>query len=161
MYETGLLLAVAIWFIRAIYALLQINSTLEKNINKIGKRQSWLDFTIKPLTSDYVNKSVFYKIIKYLLIWGLIPFILIFTSWLYVIYVVAVFAYKTYQNIGMPNNVKEYKWRLRNLNLSFNDLVQETVAITNNNEITFEEAREAIIEEMKSNGLHAYNETET
>lgn len=150
MYETGLLIALAIWVFKIVWAFQHLNSNVNKNLNQIGQRVSWLDFRPKPITKEYLKEGMLYKIIKFLVIWVIIPFLFTLTSWLYVVYSVGLFLYKRNVDSGKPNEVKELQWRMRNQNLSFDQVVEIMVRANNMDETKIDEYKEAIRREMKN-----------
>ena len=91
MYEFGVVAALIIWFWRLIYVLLELNSKKAENLKIIGRRLSWVDLSVKEITLKYLQEGVFYKVLKFVLIWIIIPFLFVFTSWVYVIYNVGIF----------------------------------------------------------------------
>lgn len=153
MYETGLFIALAIWVFKIVWAFQHLNSNVNSNLNQIGQRVSWVDFRPKPITKEYLKEGVTYKIIKFLAIWVITPFLFALTSWLYVIYSVGLFLYKRSVDSGKPNEVKELQWRMRNQNLSFDQVVEIMVKANKMDEAKLDEYKEAIRNEMRNNGL--------
>lgn len=153
MYEIGILVALAIWLVKLIFAFQILNSNMNNNLNQIGQRLSWLDLSPKPLTKEYLQQGLFFKILKFLVLWVIIPFLLTFTSWLYVVYSAGVFLYKKNKDSGKPIEIKELQWRLKNQNLNFDQVVEIMVKASNMDESKLEEYKEAIRSEMRSNGL--------
>jgi hypothetical protein len=52
-----------------------------------------------------------------------IPFVLL--SWVYVLYFVGIVLYNVYENLSAPDKIKEYRWKLRHMNMSFNQIFIE------------------------------------
>lgn len=153
MYETGLFIALAIWVFKIVWAFQHLNSNVNSNLNQIGQRVSWVDFKPKPITKEYLKEGITYKIIKFLAIWVITPFLFALTSWLYVIYSVGLFLYKRSVDSGKPIEVKELQWRMRNQNLSFDQVVEIMVKANKMDEAKLDEYKEAIRNEMRNNGL--------
>ncbi len=65
MYESGVVVALVIWFWRLIYVFLQLNSKKAENLKLIGRRLSWLDLSVKTITLKYLEESIFYRIFKF------------------------------------------------------------------------------------------------
>jgi hypothetical protein len=76
-YESGLLVASLVWLWAVINALVLINSRMERNLNCIGQRLSWLTLTPKQGSSEEARHSLLRKILKFVLIFGMgLPFVL-------------------------------------------------------------------------------------
>ncbi len=153
MYVAGVVVGLLIWFWRIIYAFLQINSQVVENLNLIGKRLSWLDFSVKEITLRNVNEGVFFKIIKFFLLWVLLPLIFVLTSWVYVVYVVGIFVYQKSKEKGMPQELKEYQWKIKNLHLTFDQMVELTFKMIDQKDINIEEFKSILKQNMRERGL--------
>lgn len=149
MYESRVFVALVIAFIRFIFAFLTINSIISSNYALIGMRLSYLTLSPKQLTKAFQNQNLILKILKFSTIWIIIPLILIFLSWLYVVYLLAIHLYHFSQFWGMPNDVKEFKWKIRNLELSFDQMAELTYIYSKPKDTTFEEFKSSIVENMK------------
>ena len=156
MYELGLLVAFLIWLYSSVAILLRVNSQFERNLNKIGQRLSWT--TGKIVHLDSAKQTLGNKICKYFLIvfTGLV-FVLL--SWGYVAMAVMSFIHTFSKDIGAPQSVKEFRWKLRNRNLSFDDIVKETVLVAGQPPHNFEEAKEAILSDLEERGFSRHNLT--
>lgn len=156
MYELGLLVAFLIWLYSSVAILLRVNSQFERNLNKIGQRLSWT--TGKVVHLDSAKQPFWHKICKYLLIvfTGLV-FVLL--SWGYVAMAVMSFIYTFSKDIGAPQSVKEFRWKLRNRNLSFDDIVKETVLAAGQPPHNFAEAKEVILSDLEERGFSRRNLT--
>lgn len=122
MYESGLLLAFALWLFSSVELIVRVNSQLERNLNRIGQRHSWLSGAVKRIEPGR-RTGMLRAIGKYLLIvlTGL-PFVLL--SWLYVALIVGQFAWRWSKNAGAPPAMREMRWKMRNLDMSFEQLAQ-------------------------------------
>ncbi|QNX13388.1 hypothetical protein IC794_06665 [Acinetobacter seifertii] len=152
MYEAGVFIALAIWFLKILWAFQQINSNINYNLKQIGQRLSWLDLSPKPITQDYLQQGGFYKFIKFSLIWVIVPFFFTFTSWLYVIYSIGLILYKKNKDSGKPQEIKEAQWRLKNQKLTFDQVVDVIIKMNNIDESKTEEFKDAIKSQMSSSG---------
>lgn len=139
MYEMGVFVALLIWFWKIIYAFLQLNSTKAKNLRLIGRRLSWLDFSVKEITLKYEQENIIYRLMKFGLIWVVLPFIFAFTSWFFVVFQIGIFLYRRTQNNGIPQKIKEYQWKINNLNLNFDQMVELVFENTDQNQFTLEQ----------------------
>jgi len=156
MYELGLLVALLIWLYSSVAILLRVNSQFERNLNKIGQRLSWT--TGKIVHLDSAKQTFWRKFCKYLLIvfTGLV-FVLL--SWGYVAMAVMSFMYIFSKDIGVPQSVKEFRWKLRNRNLSFDDIVKETMLAAGQPLHNFEDAKGAILSDLEERGFSRHNLT--
>lgn len=151
-YETGLLLAALLWVYRSIARLVIINSRFERNLNKVGQRVSWSTLTVTPMTKGDGDQSIAWKTGKYLLItFGTLPLVVL--SWLDVIWTVGVLAYRWSKDRGAPAVIREYRWKLKNVDMSFDQLVRETMKVAGDPESKFQQVRAEIIEDMRTRGI--------
>ena len=154
MYESGLAVAFILWFIGNINLLISINSRFEKNLNKIGQRLSWLTLMPVPMKMADVKMTNVLKIFTFSLI-ALIGFFLILLSWMFVALYVGSFVYKKMKDIGAPKTVKEFRWKLRNTDMTFDQIVKEVMKVTDQDPVCFESFRNDLINDLESKGLLA------
>jgi len=151
-YEFGLLVAFGFWLWFTGAALIAINSQLERNLNKIGQRLSWLTLAPKPMDADERNQPAWRSVLKFVLLYGTaLPFVL--TSWIYVAYSVATFLYRLTKDRGAPQAVTEFRWKLRNADLSFDDLVRESMKASGQDVHEFETVRTGLRTELAERGF--------
>lgn len=147
-YETGVLLAFLLWLWSVISAIVSINSQMERNLNKIGQRLSWLTMTPKPVAPEEANRSWLKKVLKFLLLHGIgLPFIL--TSWLYVVYGVGMLLYRKSKDAGAPQAVREFRWKLRNTEMTFDQIVKEMMKASDQDPADFEKIKTEILQELE------------
>jgi urea transporter len=151
-YETGIFFAFLLWLYNAIMIVVSVNSRLERNLNRIGQRLSWLTLTPKPMDSDDLSRSTVSKILRYLLIVGIsLPFVLL--SWLNVALAIATIIYRRAKDSGAPQAVREFRWKMKNADLTFDQLVKEMMKISEDDPSKFEEFRTTIVNELEERGL--------
>lgn len=151
-YETGIFFAFLLWLYNAIMIVVSANSRLERNLNRIGQRLSWLTLTPKPMDSDDLSRSTVSKILRYLLIVGIsLPFILL--SWLNVALAITTIIYRRAKDSGAPQAVREFRWKMKNADLTFDQLVKEMMKISEDDSSKFEEFRTTIVNELEERGL--------
>lgn len=151
-YETGIFFAFLLWLYNAIMIVVLVNSRLERNLNRIGQRLSCLTLTPKPMDSDDLSRSTVSKILRYLLIVGIsLPFILL--SWLNVALAIATIIYRRAKDSGAPQAVREFRWKMKNADLTFDQLVKEMMKISEDDSSKFEEFRTTIVNELEERGL--------
>lgn len=153
MYIAGVVVALALWIAKVVFVFVQLNSVQQRNLNKIGKRLSWLTLTAKPLKKSDIDASITLKVFKFFIIWLVIPFFLIFTSWVYVFFFLAGVIYSFYRNIGKPQAVKEFQWKLKNMDLSFDQIIDGFSQIAELSPEDTTEAKKHIRDQMKRDGL--------
>lgn len=151
-YESGILVALLFWIFYAGSILVSINSQVERNLNKIGQRLSWISLTPKLMTIDDMNHSVAFKIMKYLLVIG-IAFPFIFLSWVYVIVTIVLIIYKFFKDFGAPQSIREFRWKLKNSNLTFEQLMKELMKVSEVDESKYEEFTNEVISNLQERGL--------
>lgn len=152
MYESGVLLAFLMWIFGAINSIISINSRMERNLNKIGMRRSWMDGSIKPMSIKDLERSTFACVARFLLLWGLsLPFIAL--SWLQVAFAIGLVIYRKNKDSGAPQSVREFRWRLRNMDMSFDQIITDMHKSIQPSPIDLDEFRRATIQEMRDRGL--------
>lgn len=121
MYETGIFVAFLLWCYSLIFTIIMVNSKMNRNLHKIGKKISFSGNVV-----DIVNPkpSKITSFILYFLLY-LVSLILIIFSWLYVFVVVSVMLYRWYKNLGEPTAFKEYRWKMKNIDMSLDDIIKE------------------------------------
>jgi hypothetical protein len=131
-----------------------INSRTNRNLQKIGQRLSWLTMTPKPMSAEEVSHSGLRKLMKFLLLYGTgLPFVL--TSWLYVLYVVGLLIYRRSKDAGAPQAVREFRWKLRNTDMTFDQLVKELMKLSDRDPADFEQVKADLVRELHEQGLRA------
>lgn len=140
-YESGVFWAFLIWIYTFAAGIIASNSIMEKNMNKIGMTRNWFTGQYRERTSADQNRSVFVSCLMYL---ALMFFNLITTlgSWMYVGLAVVMWLYRLSKDSGVPQNVKEYRWKMKNLDLSFDDILRLVMETTPNMTMTFEQFRD-------------------
>ena len=151
-YETGIFFAFLLWLYNAVMIVVSVNSRLERNLNRMGQRLSWATLTPKPLEPDDLSLSTTSKVLRYLLVVGIgLPFILF--SWLNVALAVATILYRRAKDSGAPQAVREFRWKLRNTELTFDQLVRESMKAAEEDPSKFEEFRASMVNELEERGL--------
>ncbi|MFA6189331.1 MAG: hypothetical protein WC680_08635 [Sulfuricurvum sp.] len=151
-YESGILVALLFWIFYAGSILVSINSQVERNLNKIGQRLSWITLAPKLMTIDDVNHSVAFKIMKYLFVIG-IAFAFIFLSWAYIIVTIVLIIYKFFKDFGAPQTIREFRWKLKNSNLTFEQLMKELMKVSEVDESKYDEFTNEVITNLQERGL--------
>jgi hypothetical protein len=106
------------------------------------------------MSAEEANHSAFRKILKFLLLYGTgLPFVL--ASWLYVAYVVGLILYRRSKDSGAPQAVREFRWKLRNTEMTFDQIVKELMKVTDQNPADFEKVKADLIQELDEQGLRA------
>lgn len=151
-YEGGIAVGFLLWLLSAILLLVSINSRFERNLNKVGQRLSWLTQTPKEMSADDKNQATFSKIIKFLFIVGIgLSFVLF--SWLHVAMIIGTFIYQRARDSGAPQAVREFRWKLKNIDMSFDQIVKELMKISDQDASTFETVRDELHKELKDRGV--------
>ena len=109
-------------------------------------------FTPKAMEPGDLSRSTTSKILKYLLVVGIgLPFVLL--SWLNVGLAIATILYRRAKDSGAPQAVREFRWKLRNTDLTFDQLVRESMKAVEADPSKFEEFRAAMVTELEERGL--------
>lgn len=151
-YEMGVGVAFLLWAYGAIMLVVSVNSRFERNLNRFGQRLSWLTLTPKAMGPEDQTRSTTAKIFKYLFVVGFgLPFIL--TSWLYALLAVGSIIYRLTKDAGAPQTVKEFRWRMRNQELTFDQLIKGLMQAANEDSNKFEEFKENLVHELDERGV--------
>lgn len=127
-YENGLIVSFLFYCYYIFNLLMTINSIAEKNLNKVGERYSWLTIRPKLMSASDFDRSFYKTCTKFLLIviWqGLF----VFLSWLNVLINIGYMIYRYSQDSGTPQNVKQFRWKIKNFEMTFDELVVEVMKI--------------------------------
>lgn len=152
MYETGVGVAFLIWIWNSVSVLVLANSKMERNLNKIGQRISWTTLMPKPMSSRDADRSLAWSVLKYLLIVNIsLPFILL--SWGYVALQVAILLHRYSKNFGAPQAIREFRWKLKNIDMSFDQIVRELMKIAEQDPNSFEQFRDDLRRDLLNRGV--------
>ena len=99
-----------------------------------------------------LKSSVSKKVLKYGFL-GSLGLIGIFFSWISVAVAAAGFAYKVSKDYGAPQYVKEFRWKIRNCEMNFDQMVQEMMKLDPEGTTTFEQYKEALQRDLVGRGL--------
>jgi hypothetical protein len=151
-YETGVGFALLLWVWSSFFLLIEINSRMERNLNKVGQRVSWLGLEPKMMTQRDQQRIFVCKVLKYLLI-VLVGFVSAWLSWLYVFLSIALIAYRLNKSRGEPQNIREFRWKLKNVDMSFDQIVIGLMSVAEQDPAEFEAVKQHVLDEMKERGL--------
>lgn len=151
-YENGLIAAFLAWFYSAVITLVNINSQLEKNLNKVGLRLSWITLGLKQMDAGEVNCPAYKRVTKYVFIYW-ISFPLILLSWFSAALYVGMVVYKKIRDSRKPAEVKGYLWRLSHLDMSFDEIVELIEKIKGADPGNLENAKSELRDSMRLRGL--------
>lgn len=151
-YENGIGIAFILWLAGIVMTLVSINSTMERNLNRIGQRLSWLTLSPKAMDAEEVRHSTLRKIFKFLLI-AAIGLLGVLLSWLYVAWFVGAIVYKRTKDAGAPQAVREFRWKMKNVDMSFDQIVREMVKVSGEDSGAFEKMRSDLAQEMTDRGF--------
>lgn len=124
MYETGVVAALLVWLYRCAHLLVLINSTLERNLNRVGQRLSWASSRPIDMTESEARRGPLSTTLRYtLVVLGMLPFVLL--SWADVLWTLGHMAYRYTKDVGAPTAVRELRWKLRNREMTFDEILSE------------------------------------
>lgn len=126
MYEMGVTIAFLLWLYGCVSTVIRRNSLLENNLNKIGKKTSLLGSDIVDIR--YPKDSMSKAILKHVAVM-VVSLILIVFSWLYVAVSLFTIFYSFKKDLGVPQAIKEYRWKLRNVDMSFDEIIKAIVKL--------------------------------
>lgn len=151
-YENGLFVAFLFYLFDQVRLVVMKNSIYEKNLNKLGQRLSWASLAPKPIYYPPDKNTIYWNIGKFILL-QIIGIASIFLSWINVGLRAAMFIYYLAKNAGMPQNIKEFIWKLKNIDMTFDQLLTESMKVNGLDPADFEEYKQTILNELKERGL--------
>lgn len=153
MYESGLLVAFLLWLFSMVMLLVSVNSQFERNLNKIGQRLSWVTLTPIEIQPADLRRSMAVKVLRFFFIAAFGLFFVVF-SWLYVVVWIGGFAYRKSKDAGAPQVIREFRWKLRNVDMTFDEVARGLMKATDQEGIEFDDFREALISDLKGRGIY-------
>lgn len=124
-YDWGVWISFLHWLFESVFLILLINSRLEKNLNKVSQRLSWLSNYPKPIESiDQIHPPKYKMIFKYVFL-RLFNLCFIFLSWFYLFYLFVNTIFNRYKRDGEPEVMKTFRWRMRNQDLTYDQILVE------------------------------------
>ena len=124
-YNWGVWISFLHWLFESVFLILLINSRLEKNLNKVSQRLSWLSNYPKPIESiDQIHPPKYKMIFKYVFL-RLFNLCFIFLSWFYLFYLFVNTIFNRYKRDGEPEVMKTFRWRMRNQDLTYDQILVE------------------------------------
>jgi hypothetical protein len=151
-YEFGIAVAFIVWIFSLVRLLVMINSQMEKNLNKIGLRLSWLTLAPKPMHMESRRRPFWKNVLKFLLI-TLVGAPFIFLSWVYVLFVLGAMFFVWEKNAGKPEVVRQYQWKMKNIDMTFDDIIRASMKASDTDPSKFEEVRQSILDEIAENAV--------
>lgn len=115
-------------------------------------RLSWLTFTPKQMAASDVNRPAYRAILKFAIVYG-ISFVMIILSWLSVALSLATIFYQKSKDAGAPPEVKELRWKLRNLDLSFDEIIEGMAKTRGTSTDEMDLLKSQIRDEMRAIGI--------
>lgn len=152
MYETGVAVAFLLWAVGMVVLIASLHSTYERNLNKIGMRLSWAKMAPKEMSSDDLNQSWILKLTKATSVLGL-GLVGALLSWITVVAQVGSFLYARVKDSGAPQAVKDYRWKMKNMDMSFDQIVVEIMKVTDQSPESFREVRDQMRQELLERGV--------
>lgn len=143
MYEKGIMLALALYIYQVASIVYLKNSRLNQNLKKIGYRIGWYGKT-KPASSKTGAVMLIIKV----LVW-LSGLIFILFSWFYVLLVGGWYIYQLLSSLTAPPEIKRLRWKMRNLDMSFDEILREQMIAQNMDLAYFDEYKQNYIAEMQ------------
>lgn len=151
-YENGLLVNFLFIAYNYVNLLIQKNSIFERNLNKVGLRLSWTSLSAKEYYIDESRFSFIKKIIKFIFMFVLdVAFAML--SWLGIAIRIIMIIYFYNKRFGMPTKLKEYAWKLKNIDMSFHQLILAGMEANNVDESQYDSFSNEVLEGMRERGF--------
>lgn len=152
-YETGVTIAFMMFLASTVHTIIMLNSLLEKNLNKIGLRLSRITLTPKELDAEFKNRAFYVKVLFWFLFFAISMFGILL-GWVYVLWTIGAFMYARIKDSGAPISIREYRWKLKNVDMSFDEIIQEIAKANEKNATEVDVLKKSIIGAMRERGLN-------
>lgn len=149
MYETGVLAAFCAWLFSLVATIVNANSRAAQNLAKLGMRFSIVSQEPKPIAG---GGNGFLTFVKWVAVFGCGLCLIVF-SWLYVAMVVGTLIYQKSKQSGMPQVVREFRWKLRNVDMPRDQLILEFMKVSGTPAEQFEEVKAGLIGDAEARGV--------
>lgn len=118
-------------------------------------RLSWTNLTPKEISAQDLNRSVVMTAVKVALfvVSGLVGALF---SWVTVAVQIGSFMYARMKDSGAPQTIKDYRWKMKNREMSFDEIVVEIMKITDQPSESFTDVREQMLQELAGRGVLRY-----
>lgn len=123
-YGTGVFIAAIIWFCQTVFLLVVINSRINKNLKRVGMRLSWVSLKPKTMTKKEMQGGKVWPAFKFLLLCGF-GMAGIAAGWISVVLTTWLFLYVRWLSLGMPVAMREYWWKMKNLDMDSDRIISE------------------------------------
>jgi hypothetical protein len=130
---------------------IKINSLMNRNLKKVGLKMNWVLPGVDAWTAEEAKRSVWWSIGKFVLIF-VFDMIFIVASWLYVAYYIGTILWRWSKDRDAPQSIKEYRWKMRNVEMSFVEIVREMWKM-NGSAGAFEDFLATVADEVREKGL--------
>lgn len=151
-YEAGLLVAFFVWVWSVGSRIVTSRSLMAKNLAKVGQRVSWSTgaFTPEPPVGGRGLK-------RFLLLATVETASLLFvlTSWLYVFIVGAMMLSGHWKDRGAPEAIRTFRWKLRNIDMGFDDLLRELMKVSGDPPERFLQVKAEVLQILEQRRLNA------
>ena len=108
---------------------------------------SWISQTVVPsYKADEIRKPL--KIFLFILL-SLFGLALVLTSWFYVGLSLIMYLYAKSKDYGVPEKIKNYRWKLKNLDMPVEKILQEIYNLDEHSETSFEEFKKFSLKEIE------------
>jgi len=151
MYETGFGLALLLWVVGNALWIAERLSLRNRNLRKLGLRLS-LTGEVTPMNSYDANRAFWVRALKFCL-FSFVGLLCTLTSWLYVAMYLGGMAWRWSKQAGAPAANKEFIWRLRNIDMSVDELIRQSMKVNGRPEEEFEVVRRDVLRDLEERGL--------
>jgi hypothetical protein len=144
-YENGVFISLLLYGCYLVGLVVTINSTAEKNLNKVGECHSWL--TLKPVSMNSADfDRPIHKTIGRFVLVALWQGCFVLLSWVNVLFAVGALVFRFSKDYGAPQNVKDFRWKIKNYDLTFDEIILEIIKLRGLNVSDFERIRVEVLE---------------
>lgn len=154
MYETGVLIAFLLLCWQLVMVIVNANSQLNRNLNRVGMQISWWTYQAEQIEPKHLTRPFWRSALKFLAV-AFVGLISIWLSWLHVALVAGMWIHAKSKDSGAPASVKEFRWKMKNRDMSIDDYVRGLMVVQEIPSDQFEQQRSAVVELLRARGFAA------
>jgi ABC-type phosphate/phosphonate transport system permease subunit len=151
-YERGVAVALLLNIFSLTMLIAELNSIRSRNLRKIAMRISWFTLTAQPMKPDDFKPKISRIIGKSLLLVSM-SIVSVLLSWLTVLYYALNFAWQLHKKSGAPESLKDFSWKLRNVDLSQEQVILGLAKVSELDPEQIQDLRGQIEERLKAGYL--------
>jgi hypothetical protein len=151
MYELGVGVAVLMWAMGQITALLLSSKIYRENLKLVGLAPSVVDGKPVEVDAKYFDRPLYIRLLIQLF-FSIIGLATTLLSWIYVVLAVAMVVRHVIRDLGVPSEIAQFRWRLKNQLMSRDQILSGFMITNGVDPSRFLEYRDSYIAGMEFRG---------